>query len=52
MQEHEYEKHGTCSVSVRELATEYGFFSSTLKLNSKFDIASALADSSINPGQS
>ncbi|RDD40877.1 Ribonuclease Oy [Trichoplax sp. H2] len=46
---HEWTKHGTCAMSLAALGDELKFFSTTLKLNKKFNIDSALYDANIVP---
>ena len=36
--EHEYLKHGTCCTGISSMATEYGFFLTTLNLYKKYQI--------------
>jgi len=47
--EHEWTKHGTCAGDTPPLATEFGFFSTTLSLRAQHDIASHLKKASIIP---
>jgi len=48
--EHEWTKHGTCAGKPNStLATEFGFFSTTLSLRAQHDIASHLKKASIIP---
>jgi len=46
---HEWEKHGTCALTVGATANEFKFFSQGLALNAKYDIASMLAKGGIVP---
>jgi hypothetical protein len=47
---HEWEKHGTCALSV--LSSEKRYFKTTLKLHWKYDLAAALRAADITPSNS
>ncbi|KAG5332426.1 RNOY Ribonuclease, partial [Acromyrmex heyeri] len=47
---HEWDKHGTCAISVRDLNNELKYFQTGLKLLNKYNMIDVLAKSNILPG--
>ena len=47
--EHEWDKHGTCTLTLPQIKSESDFFNTTLSLRQKFDFGNILALSSIVP---
>ena len=45
--QHEWEKHGTCAISLPQITSESGYFNVSLELRKKFDFGRMLNDSSI-----
>ncbi len=46
---HEWEKHGTCAMSLPLLGSQLKFFNQTLRARSRYDLTSALARAGILP---
>nr|ACO15421.1 Ribonuclease Oy [Caligus clemensi] len=49
---HEYLKHGTCAVSIKDLSTELLYFSKGLSLHKHYDISSLLNEGGVYEGNS
>ncbi|XP_018366988.1 PREDICTED: ribonuclease Oy [Trachymyrmex cornetzi] len=47
---HEWDKHGTCAISVRDLNNELKYFQTGLKLLDKYNMIDVLAKANILPG--
>lgn len=50
--EHEWEKHGTCALSLSQVTNEKDYFTTTLDLRKKYDFDGILAKASILPDDS
>lgn len=48
---HEWNKHGTCAVVIKELNNEYNYFQEGLKLLDNYNMMDVLAKANILPGQ-
>ncbi|XP_070149814.1 ribonuclease Oy-like [Polyergus mexicanus] len=48
---HEWYKHGTCAVAIKELNNEYDYFQEGLKLLNTYNMIDILAKANILPGQ-
>lgn len=48
---HEWEKHGTCSIVLPELRTQFKYFKTGLNLNNQYNIKQMLDKGSIVPGK-
>lgn len=48
---HEWNKHGTCAVVIKELNTEFKYFQEGLKLIDTYNMIDVLAKANILPGQ-
>jgi len=48
--EHEWLKHGTCAMQMKQFETEFKYFYKGLEMNEEYPIASFLADKGIVPG--
>jgi len=49
---HEWDKHGTCAVTIKALDSEYNYFLTGLKLLDTYNMIDILAKANILPGQS
>jgi ribonuclease I len=49
---HEWNKHGTCAVTIKALDSEYNYFLTGLKLLDTYNMINVLAKANILPGQS
>lgn len=49
---HEWDKHGTCALTVKALDNEYNYFLAGLNLLDEYNMIDVLAKASILPGQS
>ncbi|KYN06507.1 PREDICTED: ribonuclease Oy [Cyphomyrmex costatus] len=47
---HEWDKHGTCAISVQELNSEFKYFQTALKLLDNYNMINILAKANILPG--
>ena len=47
--QHEWEKHGTCSLSLSEVANEKDYFTTTLNLRKEYNFDTILSKASITP---
>lgn len=47
---HEWDKHGTCAVTVKALNNEFNYFQGALKLFEKYNMTGVLTKASILPG--
>lgn len=48
---HEWEKHGTCAITIKYLRDEYNYFHAGLKLLATYNMIDVLAKANILPGQ-
>lgn len=48
---HEWDKHGTCAVTMKALNNEFNYFEEGLKLLYKYNMIDVLAKANILPGQ-
>lgn len=50
--QHEWEKHGTCALSLSQVTDEKDYFTTTLNLRKEYDFGAILSKASIIPGDS